>query len=70
MANLWILNQFKGIKPCISDVSSTTIHKCFKFHEILSIGYLVQTKLVDLKEFKGNNSLFCMAILTKSAYSV
>ena len=62
MANLWILNQFKGIKSCTTDAIMIklnvhfyvkTIHKYFKFHEIPFIGYLVMTQFVDFKPSQG-----------------
>ena len=62
MANLWILNQFKGNKSCITDAILTqlsehsrimTIHDCFKFHEIPFTGCLVMPHLVDFKAIQG-----------------
>ena len=57
MANLWILNQFnKGNKPCITDADVTklnkhscvtTIHNCFKLHEVPLYCCLVMTQFVD-----------------------
>ena len=59
MANLWILNQFnKGNKSFITDTPViklnknscvTTIHNCFKFHEVPSYCCLVMTQFVDFK---------------------
>ena len=62
MANLWILNPFKGIKSCTNGAIMTklnvhccvmTIHNYFKFHEIPFIGYLVMTQFVYFKPIQG-----------------
>ena len=63
MANLWILNQFnKGDKSFITDTSViklnknncfTTIHNCFKFHEVSLYCCLVMTQFVDFKAIQG-----------------
>ena len=75
MANLWILNQFKGNKSCTTDASIiklnehcrvVTLQNCWKLHEIPFTGYLVMTQFLVLnKQFKGKNLVHTGALLTK-----
>ena len=63
MAYLWILNQCnKGNKSFVTDTSViklnksscvTTIHNCFKFHEVPLYCCLVMSQFVDFKAIQG-----------------
>ena len=55
-ASMWMLNQFKGNKPCPIDSSMTkinehccvmTIQNCYKFRDIPFIGYLIMAQFVN-----------------------